>query len=61
MAILIVEDNPNGRRLLKLFRQRCGHRVEVAGDGAETLGAIARKQPDLVVTDLKCPTSTATN
>lgn len=55
MTILVVEDDVNGRRLLRLFLERCGHRVEVAGDGAEALAAIGRQMPALVITDLNMP------
>ena len=54
--ILVVDDDPDGRELLKRFLEGAGFDVVVAADGAEALmhlGGDAR--PDLVVSDVNMP------
>ena len=53
--ILIVEDEPEARTLLK--RRLMAYRFEVveAGDGAEGLRKAKEEKPDLIILDLKMP------
>lgn len=53
--ILIVEDEPQLRGLLRLYLEREGHRVTDAGDGAAALAAHDADRPDLVILDLMLP------
>jgi DNA-binding response OmpR family regulator len=53
--ILVVEDEPQLRALLRLYLEREGHRVTDAGDGASALVAIETDPADLVVLDLMLP------
>jgi DNA-binding response OmpR family regulator len=53
--ILIVEDEPQLRGLLRLYLERAGYAVTDAGDGTEALAAFARDGADLVILDLMLP------
>lgn len=53
--ILIVEDEPQLRGLLRLYLERAGYKVTDAGDGAAALAAFAADGADLVVLDLMLP------
>ena len=53
--ILIVEDEPQLRALLRLYLERAGYVVSDAGDGATALEAFAAGGADLVVLDLMLP------
>ena len=53
--ILIVEDEPQLRGLLRLYLERAGYSVADAGDGPTALDAFAADGADLVVLDLMLP------
>jgi CheY-like chemotaxis protein len=53
--ILVVDDEPNIRRLFRDELEDEGHQVEQAGDGAEALAELQRTNPDLVILDLRMP------
>jgi DNA-binding response OmpR family regulator len=53
--ILIVEDEPQLRGLLRLYLERAGYSVADAGDGTSALAAFAADGADLVVLDLMLP------
>lgn len=53
--ILIVEDEPQLRGLLRLYLERAGYAVTDAGDGTAALAAFGADGADLVVLDLMLP------
>lgn len=53
--ILVVEDDSNGRALLKEMLGSEGYRVELAQDGEEALELVAADAPDLLLCDLVLP------
>jgi two-component system KDP operon response regulator KdpE len=53
--ILVVDDEPQILRTLRINLRARGHDVEVAADGAAALQAATSHQPDLVVLDLGLP------
>jgi CheY-like chemotaxis protein len=53
--ILIVDDEPNVMRVLKLMLERAGHRVRTACDGVEGLAQLRAEPPDVLVTDIQMP------
>jgi CheY-like chemotaxis protein len=53
--ILVVDDEPDQRFLLRRIFERAGHEVTDAGDGAVALQAVRESAPDLVVTDMMMP------
>jgi DNA-binding response OmpR family regulator len=53
--ILVVEDEPRLRELLRLYLEREGHQVTDAGDGPTALAAFDEAGADLVVLDLMLP------
>ena len=53
--ILVVEDEPQLRNLLRLYLERDGHRVAEAGDGPTALAAFDAEPCDLVILDLMLP------
>jgi DNA-binding response OmpR family regulator len=53
--ILIVEDEPQLRALLRLYLEREGHRVTDAPDGVTALRRVESDPPDLVILDLMLP------
>jgi CheY-like chemotaxis protein len=53
--ILVVDDEPDQRFLLRRIFERAGHEVTDAGHGAAALTAVRDWPPDLVVTDMMMP------
>jgi DNA-binding response OmpR family regulator len=53
--VLVVEDEDDVRRLVRVLLERAGHRVVEASTGAEALRAIQGARPDLVVLDVTMP------
>ncbi|CAN5429525.1 sigma-54 dependent transcriptional regulator [soil metagenome] len=53
--ILVVDDEPNMRRVLELMVHRMGHQVKGAATGVEALALFKDNVVDLVITDLLMP------
>jgi len=53
--ILVVDDEPQIRRMLRTSLQSSGYEVVLASDGAEGLKQFVAERPDLVITDLAMP------
>jgi CheY-like chemotaxis protein len=54
-TILVVDDDPSMRFLLRLIFESCGYEVREAQHGIAALIRIKNALPDLVVTDIKMP------
>jgi two-component system response regulator DegU len=55
MTILIVEDNPNVRRLIRRAASEVADEIFECEDGADSLAAYAEHCPDLVLMDVRMP------
>ncbi|HSP93913.1 MAG TPA: response regulator [Thermoanaerobaculia bacterium] len=53
--ILVVEDSPDIRALIRMLLEPAGHEVRTAADGREAVEAARRERPDLVLMDLSLP------
>ncbi len=53
--ILIADDEPYMREMLKDILEDAGHVVQIATDGEEAEAVFARLQPDLLITDILMP------
>jgi len=53
--ILVVDDEPNLRRVLSAQLERDGYEVHTAEDGEQALGILKEHHIDLVITDLRMP------
>jgi DNA-binding response OmpR family regulator len=53
--ILIIDDEPQIRSMLRLMLERDGYEVVEAPDGIEGIRAYRRKPADLIITDLIMP------
>lgn len=53
--ILIADDRPSSRELLRIILERAGYDVLEAQDGEVALEQIRTRQPDLVLLDLQMP------
>jgi CheY-like chemotaxis protein len=53
--ILVVDDEPSIRALIKTILQHEGHHIETAANGAEALDIVLASIPDLIVLDLMMP------
>jgi len=53
--ILVVDDDPANRELLREFLEAEGLEVVTAPDGRSSLGEFARIKPDLVLLDVNMP------
>jgi signal transduction histidine kinase/CheY-like chemotaxis protein len=53
--IVIVEDNPDVRELLRLKLRRLGHAVDAVADGPTGVTAIVNGKPDLALVDIGLP------
>jgi DNA-binding response OmpR family regulator len=54
--VLVVDDDPDIRTLLNRYLTSDGFEVDEAPDGAAAMAAIARRQPDLILLDLRLAT-----
>jgi len=50
-----VEDNPDGREMLRLLLELAGYQVLVAEDGLQAVEQAEREQPDVAVVDIGLP------
>ncbi|MCA9996664.1 MAG: response regulator [Anaerolineales bacterium] len=55
MTILVVDDEPLLRRLLRSMLERGGFQVDEAQDGLDALSKIQTKVPDLLIVDYMMP------
>lgn len=53
--ILVLDDDPSLRRMLKVLLEQEGHQVVVAGDVQSALAQCHVQLPDLMVVDLMLP------
>jgi len=53
--ILVIDDEPQVRRLIRQMLTRAGHTVQEASDGAEGLEQLRVDPPDLIITDILMP------
>lgn len=53
--LLIAEDSPSQAREIQFLLEDAAFEVELCANGARALEAIARRAPDLVLTDLQMP------
>lgn len=55
LRILVVDDEPDTRDLLKQGLEYCGATVEVAGCAAEAIDSLQRWTPDILISDIGMP------
>ena len=54
-SVLVVDDDPMKRQLLRLILERAGFGVAEAADGTEALLALDKTMPDLMTLDVMMP------
>jgi len=55
-SVLVIDDEPAIRTVLKRVLERAGYTVQLAADGAEGLASLEAQVPDIVITDIIMPT-----
>ena len=55
LTILIVDDDPDSRVLLKRFLKDGGYHVEMAQNGREAVERYPELQPDIILMDVLMP------
>ncbi len=55
VRVLVVDDQPDTRELLKAMLEGCGASVTVAASTEEALGLLAQNVPDVLVSDIAMP------
>ena len=55
VSVLVVEDDKNIQELLRLYLEKEGYAVTVAGDGGQGLSKFRAIKPDLVLLDVMMP------
>ena len=53
--VLIVEDEPQIVRALRLYLERAGYSTAAVHDGAQAVPAFRQEKPDLILLDLNLP------
>lgn len=53
--ILVIDDDPEIRDLLKISLKKLGHRIYLAADGEGGLAIAEREEPDLIILDILMP------
>jgi len=54
-SVLIIEDDSNIAELLRLYMEKDGFTVTIAGDGAVGLSEFEKNKPDLILLDIMLP------
>jgi CheY-like chemotaxis protein len=57
LRILVVDDEPDTRELLKQELEYCGAKVRVAGSAADALDELKMSLPDILISDIGMPGS----
>jgi PAS domain S-box-containing protein len=55
VAVLVVDDDPDARRLIAALLEERGARVRTVGSSAEALVALEAERPDVLVSDIEMP------
>jgi len=55
LRVLVVDDEPNIRRLIEHHLTRRGYGVELASDGAAALERLQARRPDMILLDVMMP------
>ena len=58
-VVLIVDDEPEIRKLAELVLKNHGYRVQLAPNGEEAIRRLKESPPDVILLDLTCPSWTA--
>jgi CheY-like chemotaxis protein len=53
--VLVIDDEPDVRWLLRMSLERVGHEVILAEDGLRGVAMAQRQRPDVIVLDLMMP------
>ncbi|OGA14774.1 MAG: hypothetical protein A3G25_08925 [Betaproteobacteria bacterium RIFCSPLOWO2_12_FULL_63_13] len=53
--ILVIDDDPTMRQLLRMHLGALHHSVDLAADASEAIRSILVKTPDLIISDLNMP------
>ncbi len=53
--VLVVDDEPDIRLLVRLMLETAGHEVTEAATGEAALAAVAERRPDLLLLDIRLP------
>jgi two-component system, cell cycle response regulator DivK len=53
--ILVVEDQPDNRQIIRDMLASTDYEITEAEDGAQALEAIAKQRPDLILMDIQLP------
>ncbi|MBW3623350.1 MAG: PAS domain S-box protein [Armatimonadetes bacterium] len=56
LQVLVIEDNPDGREMLKNLLEMWGHRLEAAGNGPDGVERARVNPPDVALIDIGLPT-----
>jgi DNA-binding response OmpR family regulator len=54
-SVLVVDDEPTARSMLRLILVRAGYNVREAKDGYEALEAVKLEMPDVMILDIMMP------
>ncbi len=54
-SILVVDDDPQLRRMIRITLERAGYAVDEAENGAVAMHKVRAQPPDLVITDIVMP------
>jgi CheY-like chemotaxis protein len=57
-SILVVEDDPDMRKLVAGVLRKAGYDVSTAANGLEAASSCLLRKPDLIISDLHMPTMT---
>jgi DNA-binding response OmpR family regulator len=55
VSVLVVDDEPQIRDMLRKFLSARNYQVRVAADGQQALALVDQKSPDIIVLDVKMP------
>ncbi|MCA1566986.1 MAG: response regulator [Acidobacteria bacterium] len=55
LRVLVVDDEPDTRRLLRTVLEQCGSEVTTAGSAAEAIDAFIQSKPDILISDIGMP------
>jgi PAS domain S-box-containing protein len=55
LRVLVVDDEPDTREMLKVGLEQCGAQIKVVGSASEALAAMESEVPDILISDIGMP------